>query len=292
MAMWFELHLAVASPLAPSAWEELVTKLMAQGASGCEEVSPLLLKAYGEWEAEAQATIVEWVSVLNPSITCLFQPIQETNWVAACPELNQELTSGCFRIIPRSSLGESRKDDWNDGLLPLHINLGHGFGTGHHATTRSLLALLSEFAAKQTENSRPISTIADIGTGSGILAIAAARLFPSSQILALDNDPVAIQNAKENILLNTIPTDQIKLATCDIRETGGSFDLILANIYAEILIDQSATLETVSKPGSIAMLSGIKYEKSSGVLDAYLPHWVERHKIVTDEWCSLVLEKK
>jgi ribosomal protein L11 methyltransferase len=264
---------------------------MNRGASGCEEISPMLIKAYGEWDPSTQSSLLEWISGLGMNITASISKIEEVNWVAQCPELTEELVAGQFRVLPQTIPGYAAGVP-KTGVYNLLINLGHGFGTGHHTTTRSLLSLLSDFAITANHKKREIKTVVDIGTGSGILAIAAALVFPSAKVLALDNDAAAIENARSNLLANAISAERVSLATADIATLKGVFDLIFANIYAEVLAAQASVLGAIAQPGSMAMLSGVTSDKLNQVLDAYLPNWFEQQRIAEDGWCSLLLEKK
>ena len=142
-----------------------------------------------------------------------------------------------------------------DDLL-LRIDPGMAFGTGGHETTRLCLELL-ENLMNSIGATQP--SLLDLGTGSGILAMAAS-LLGAGRILALDIDPDAIEVARENLALNGL-AEKVVCGTTPIESILESFDIILANILAEELVRLAPVLATHLNPGGALILSGILSEK-------------------------------
>ncbi len=168
--------------------------------------------------------------------------------------------------------------------LVLHLDPGMAFGTGLHPTTQLCVQLLEGYA-------HPGSTMLDMGTGSGILAIAAA-LQGVSPILALDNDPVAVTAARANVAHNglaaTITVDLAYPAT-PLPAPFAACDLICANIIASVLVELAPQLRAWLRPGGVLISSGIILDREIEVSLAYAAaglHPVARH--VAGDWVALV----
>src|SRR5688572_8245337 len=161
-----------------------------------------------------------------------------------------------------------------------------GFGTGHHASTRLCLTLLQ---AAPIHGGR----VLDVGTGSGVLAIAAAKLGAAS-VVAIDFDPDAIASAQECVDLNTL-TDAIELRQVDLeRESiipGQPFDIILANLTGVMLVRMAARLRALTVAGGTLIVSGVTREEEAAVTAAFqtagaklVTRLVEDHD---NEWVGL-----
>jgi ribosomal protein L11 methyltransferase len=137
------------------------------------------------------------------------------------------------------------------GEIVLRLDPGMAFGTGQHPTTRLCLGLLEEHV-------RPGDRVLDLGTGSGILAIAAA-LLGAGEVLALDIDPVAVKVAKANAAANGVEGRVTALeGTLDAPGAPlGSFDCVAVNINAETILDVAAAVVSALRPGGVAIVSGI-----------------------------------
>lgn len=141
------------------------------------------------------------------------------------------------------------------GEIVLRLDPGMAFGTGQHPTTRLCLALLEEHV-------RPGGRVLDLGTGSGILAIAAA-LLGASEVLALDLDSTAVRVAEANAAANGVE-DRVRVlqGTLDGREAAsGRYDCVVANISAEATLSMAAALVAALRIGGVVMVSGITAER-------------------------------
>ncbi|MHA1543548.1 MAG: 50S ribosomal protein L11 methyltransferase, partial [Alphaproteobacteria bacterium] len=168
------------------------------------------------------------------------------------------------------------------------IEASLAFGTGHHETTRGCLLALESLVGTFPK------TILDLGTGSGILAIAAANILPDAKITASDNDPEAITKAKENARINKTPDIDFFVSEGFQSDTfsGKLFDLIIANILAGPLIDLASDIEAHLNIGGIVILAGLLEGQMTEVLNAYEELGFKvGGKTCKNGWPTLILEK-
>jgi ribosomal protein L11 methyltransferase len=139
------------------------------------------------------------------------------------------------------------------GKVVIELDPGAAFGTGLHATTRLMLLNIEKYLKKR-------SNVFDLGTGTGILAIASAKLG-ASNVLAYDYDPVAVRAARYNLKVNQVDSQvQIRRGTLSLAaqyKFKDTFDLVLANITSRAISDMSAGLAKILKPGGFVIVSGI-----------------------------------
>ncbi|MFZ4857036.1 MAG: 50S ribosomal protein L11 methyltransferase [Desulfuromonadaceae bacterium] len=182
---------------------------------------------------------------------------------------------------------------WEDavqlpGDLIIRIDPGMAFGTGGHETTRLCLELL-----ETVMDNSPLLTVPsllDLGTGSGILAIA-ANLLGAGRILALDIDPDAVEVARENLALNDM-SDRVECGTTPLESLTENFDIILANILAEELVRLAQSLAERLHPGGSLILSGILAEKEPLVRKGFALQSLKYTRTVSDgEWIAMLYVK-
>jgi ribosomal protein L11 methyltransferase len=156
-----------------------------------------------------------------------------------------------------------------------------GFGTGHHATTRLCTALLQRLDLSGR-------TMLDVGTGSGVLALAALALGARS-VLAVDDDPDAIESARENLALNGGPPT-IELRVADFRGLpANTFDVVVANLTGGLLARSADVLAGVVAPGGRLVVSGVTLEEEAAVLRAFAPWMDVVERFTEDEWVAALL---
>ena len=214
-------------------------------------------------------------------------PVAEQNWVAQVEATLKPIAAGPFLVH-----GPHDRAAASSHPLAIEIEAGGAFGTAHHATTQGCLAALSHVQAKwlpdspqtvrPSQHSQPVQAtwvaarprrILDLGTGSGILAIAMAKLDPDAVILATDIDPDACRIAGENAVLNHVG-DHLRIVAADALDhpelsAPRAFDLILANILAEPLVSLAPGLCRALSPAGTIILSGLLAEQQAMVLAAY-----------------------
>ncbi|MFP4445665.1 MAG: 50S ribosomal protein L11 methyltransferase [Desulfosudaceae bacterium] len=169
--------------------------------------------------------------------------------------------------------------------IVIKLDPGMAFGTGTHATTAMCLRLLES-------RLRPGDRFLDIGTGSGILLIAAHKLG-AAEIRGVDNDPVAVKVARDNLRLNGIPQADARVNTADLT-TGveGCFDLVAANIQTETILDLIPGVGRVLAPGGRFLCSGIIAAKADQVLSALGKYgYTCRKQMEEDTWVCLAAER-
>ena len=146
------------------------------------------------------------------------------------------------------------------------IDAGQAFGTGHHATTSGCLAMLDGLAGQQFDN------VIDLGTGTGLLAFAAAHLWPDAHVIATDIDPKAVVVTQENAVANDI--DRIELivadgALADRITEAAPYDLIIANILAGPLVSMAPEVAAIAAPHATIVLAGLLETQRRNVVDAF-----------------------
>lgn len=187
------------------------------------------------------------------------------------------------RLVVRPSWEEfsAQPDD-----VVIEIDPGMAFGTGTHGTTRLCL----EAVAAAFESEAPPRSVLDVGTGSGILAIAAAG-YGAEKILACDIDPEACAIAFENAVLNQAD-EKISFTIAPLEELEGSFDLVLANILAEENIRLADELVARLAPGGRLVLSGILIEKEEMVMKAFNSYGLGLPEVShNDDWSCIIYRR-
>lgn len=193
-----------------------------------------------------------------------------------------------LRVVPpwlASPGGGDQETGVSGRKIEIVINPGLSFGTGNHFTTRFCLEQLDRFVPQSGAK-----TMLDIGTGSGVLAIAAVRLG-IERALGVDFDPVCVECSIENAQVNGVSA-QTEFRQHDITDgwPDEKYDIVCANIYSTLLIENAPTLLRVT--GKYLMLTGIREVELDGVADTFVR--LGGREIVRDcdsEWSGLVMQK-
>lgn len=139
----------------------------------------------------------------------------------------------------------------------IEVDPGMAFGTGTHETTRLCLEWLDERWRGDS--------LLDVGTGTGILAIAAALLEPSSRVVAIDVDPIAVGVARENAETNGV-ADRVEIDASGPESVAGEFDVVLANLTADVILAVAPALLARTRSGGALVLSGVLADQADGVV--------------------------
>lgn len=167
------------------------------------------------------------------------------------------------------------------------IEPGMAFGTGTHATTRGCMEYLEEVRERLGDRG---FTALDVGTGSGILAIALAYLG-AKEVRAIDNDPKALEVARQNISANGV-ADTVRVSGASLSAIRARFDVVVANLTAETIVELAGKLDKKVKRRGFLILSGILSEKAAAVTSRFKPRFrVLKHKRAR-EWTTLLLQRE
>jgi ribosomal protein L11 methyltransferase len=202
--------------------------------------------------------------------------IPETDWVA---EVKARFTprriGRCYLTAP-----------WNEGSTPegltrLIIEPGLAFGTGDHATTELCLEAIQDFLA-----ANPRASVLDVGCGSGVLAIAAKKLG-AGRVSAIDTDPQALRETAENAARNEVALELVNLDGLD-----GTFELVVANILANTLVELAPSLSSAVAPGGQLCLCGILDHQAPALVQSFAPWFREVERTQRGEWALLRLSRE
>lgn len=201
--------------------------------------------------------------------------ISERDWNESWKNKFKPIDVGCFSILPP---WEGPKKE----CINLIIDPGMAFGTGHHETTRTCLGLIERVARNCAKDS-----FLDVGTGTGILAIAASLLGFRS-VAGVDTDPLAVDAATRNAGLNNLNNIMLREGTA--APALGTFDFIAANLMSEILIKIAPDLALCLNQGCIALLSGMLVGQEDDVIAAMEQQGLEfLGKYVDGRWVSVLM---
>ena len=222
------------------------------------------------------------VTVSAPAL----QKVEQVDWLAHTARSFPPLTIGRFYVY-----GSHVEEPIPTGLIPIKVDAGAAFGSGEHGTTSCCLEALDWLSKK-----RNFRGILDMGCGSGILAIGAAKLWKTN-VIAVDIDPIAVRVTQENVQINR-ETTRVTAAVSDGYsgdkvKKGGPYELIVSNILARPLIAFAPDLYKHLAENGYAVLSGLLTSQESQVLSAHVMQGLKLEKrFVNGEWCTLVLKKK
>ena len=210
--------------------------------------------------------------------------LPDIDWVSHSLEGLGPVRAGRFFVH-----GSHDRDKVKPGDLAIEIDAGQAFGTGHHGTTVGCLELIADVM----EHEKPQNAL-DLGTGSGILAIGIALIKPI-RILATDIDPIAIKVAKENFALNGVAKTITAITATGLDDEEikkrTPFDLIVANILANPLIELAPQMVPALKKGGSIVLSGILEEQHDRVVKAFEAEGAKYIKTLHHEgWVAIHLK--
>jgi ribosomal protein L11 methyltransferase len=215
-----------------------------------------------EDEADVRSRVEEALAQAFPDAALSREVIPDVDWVTKSLEGLKPVRAGRFLVH-----GSHDRDKVRMGDIAIEIDAGQAFGTGHHGTTAGCLEVIDRVV-----RARKVRNALDLGTGSGVLAIAVRKLR-NIPVLATDIDPIAVRVAAENVRRNGIASGIRTVTAPGFHSTAfsehGPFDLIIANILARPLIRMAPQLVTNLAPGGSVILSGILASQRWKVIAAY-----------------------
>ena len=214
-----------------------------------------------------------------------------TDWVRVSQRGLEPIRAGRFFVHTPTHYNQRPAE-----AVCFEIDAGLAFGTGQHATTAGCLAALDrlEREGKRFEN------IADIGTGTGLLAFAALALWPEAKAIATDIDPIAIDVSRDNAAINGVRlghgAGELLLAVADGMDSPmpaarAPFDLLIANILAGPLIELAPAFARALAPGGIIILAGLLDTQADAVIAAYEAEGMKLVERGPGEWTVLVIQE-
>ncbi len=263
---------------APEAW----AKVGLQVYLGAEPARPRLAALLAGAALRAGVTVPE----------ARVERLPEVDWVTESHRALPAIRAGPFYLH-----GAHVQEPAPSGAIPILIEAGPAFGTGRHESTLGCLLALADLAparldAAGSDRARRVTRALDMGCGSGLLAIAIAKLW-GCPLRAVDNDPQAVRAAAGNAAANGV--GELVTARCgegyDEKSLGtdARFDLIVANILAAPLRAMAPDLKRHLAPGGVAVLSGLLTDQADAVIAAHAPLTLAR-RIPLGAWVTLVLE--
>ncbi len=220
---------------------------------------------------------------IHPSLTLTSLDVPDEDWARRSQANLTAINIGRITVAPpwdvsgRHPDRESPLADPARDPIFIVIDPSMGFGTGHHQTTRLCLSLLQSLEISGRR-------LIDVGTGSGVLAIAAAKLGARS-VTAMDNDPDALQNARENVERNAVTVEIVQAELTAF--TAAPADVVVANLTAAVLRQHASTLCRLAARHGVLIVSGFSPEELSDVIASFDPRDVRT--AAEAEWAAAML---
>ena len=296
--IWIEIKISVPASEA----DAIANFLIEEGANGiveenqpqsisCSSVSNnVLLKVYIKKDAAGKkhlTAIKNYLASLS-SLTGISEfslttnEIEDEDWNALWKSFFQPLkVTNRIVIKPTWTNYWKRADE-----IVIELDPGMAFGTGTHQSTRLCLKTIEEIADSLSDKSG--CSLLDVGTGSGILAIAAV-LLGIPKVVGIDIDYQAVECAKKNAEMNNVSNELI-FTDVPLHKTAGAFSIIVANILPQTLIDLKADLLSHLAPSGYLILSGILNEKAREVIDEFTKDISFVRETQEDEWGCLIFK--
>jgi ribosomal protein L11 methyltransferase len=282
-ASWSALTTLEGREAAESLGEMLEAQLEPDGVGVFEMEDGSGLWEVGAYFAEPpDGTALDILAAAHGARPFTVSEIPPTDWVAHVRRELRPVEAGRFFVHG------SHVEEVPEGRVALLIEAAMAFGTGHHGTTQGCLmaleALLEEgFAAE---------SVADIGAGTAVLAMAAKRVFPQAHVIASDIDAVAVEVALANLEVNGMAGQVacVEAAGFDHPDLAGPFDLIFANILMGPLVELAAPMKRAARGAVI--LSGILNDQADAVLSAYVAEgFVLGRRAEIGDWTTITLRR-
>lgn len=263
---------------APGRTDETSAALFAAGAQGVHEDGATLVTHFPP-ETDV-AAVIRQVHAAVPGATCVTAPTESIDWTVHWRDKLHPRAVGRLTIVP------TWLADQYDAASTIVIEPGMAFGTGDHPTTRGAARLL------QSEV-HPGFVVADLGAGSAVLAIAAAKLG-ASNVFAIEYDADAISNAEENVRRNGVEgiVHVFEGDATVLLPLVAPVDAIVANIISSVLVELLPAMAAALRPGGSAVLSGILVDERTTMLEAFAADgWQVTAEDSEEAWWSVAITR-
>ena len=261
-----------------------------------DEARPDVWELNAYFEEKPDGASIALIQSLIPSaagVVPLLEALADEDWVTISQQGQEPVRAGRFYVHSSNSATPVPS-----GAVPFVIDASLAFGTGNHATTAGCLAMLDRMKVQ----GKRFDHIADIGTGTGLLAFAAMHLWPRAYATASDIDPVSVVVARDNAAINrvTLGQQQGRIAVCaasgtdhEMIQRRAPYDLVIANILAGPLIELAPALALIMAEGASLVLAGLLARQTSAVAKAYRKHGVHLLEVAeSGDWPCLRLVKR
>jgi ribosomal protein L11 methyltransferase len=243
------------------------------------------LEAYA-YSLESAQLGVGAIALSDPDLDARLAPLEDADWVKMSLEGLPPVPAGRFMVVGSHDVGKAK-----NGSVEIIIDAGEAFGTGHHGTTSGCLLALDRLL---TRGKRP-QRVLDVGTGSAILAIGAAKTG-SRVVVGTEIDPRANYIAGLNAKLNHVGPKVRTYVANGVRRalirSQGPFDLVFANILMKPLVRLSPDLASIVKPGGRIVLSGLLTHQEPAIRRAYGQRGlVLEHRYRKENWSTLTYRR-
>jgi ribosomal protein L11 methyltransferase len=249
-----------------------------------------LVEAYTEGEPSPE--VIAAVRALVPSAGArqpAIEKVEEQDWVTLSQAGLEPIRAGRFYVHTSAHAAIVPHD-----ATVFRIDAGRAFGTGHHYTTTGCLMMLDRLKRQGAR----YRMIADVGTGTGLLAFAAMALWPRAHAVATDIDPISVEVTAENAQANAVNEDRLALAVAEgvnhalYRELA-PFDLVIANILAQPLIELAPSIAATLAQGGTLILAGLLDTQADAVTAAYRREGLRQADTIRNgDWSILMLRKR
>ena len=271
------LRILWSAPPGPAAIDLVLAVMDEAGPIGIDDVAGGIRAFFPDDAARARAAALVAASALD--LTCEPVDVPDEDWAARSQASLTAVRVGAVVVAPPWAAASAPRD-----AHLIVINPAMGFGTGHHASTRLCLRLI-----QQVDLGGDTHAI-DVGTGSGVLALAAWRLG-ARDVVALDVDPDAVESARENVGLNDA-SSAIRVVEGDLAAAAGiasPADLVTANLTGALLTRAASELTGLARPSGAMVVSGVLSTEADGVAAAFAAAgWVVAASADEDEWVGLL----
>jgi ribosomal protein L11 methyltransferase len=247
-------------------------------------------------DSEPEPELLRRLKLLVPSagqVEPVVEKLEDADWVTLSQAGLEPIRAGRFFVHT-----PAHRSEVPEGAVALEVDAGRAFGTGHHETTTGCLLALDRLKEKGLS----FDNILDLGTGTGLLAFAALKLWPQASVSASDIDPVSIEVSRENARINAIPLGrqpgEVELAVAsgldhDRLAARAPYDLIIANILAAPLIDLAPSVAGALAAGGRLILAGLLETQADKVTAAYRRQGLMgSFQVVRGDWPTLVMRKR
>jgi ribosomal protein L11 methyltransferase len=234
--------------------------------------------------SEEEADALRTVLAAHPALRTVTERLADADWLAMALSGLPPVRAGRFFIYGVHDRGRAPVNTVN-----LRIEAGAAFGTGHHGTTVGCLLAYDALLKR-----RRFARVLDVGAGTGVLAIAAAKTGARIAV-GTDIDPISVRIGRENAKVNAVSARFVHAMGLRHRAVAAEapYDLVFANILARPLISLAQDVKTALKPGGIAILSGLLRTQERAVRAAYLSRGFRlERRIHRDAWSALVLSRR